>query len=56
MALSFSEIITYLFVTYIILYSISKIAGFYSISSDSYMPYFMFYLFIMLSIIIVKKE
>jgi hypothetical protein len=56
MTLSFSEIITYSFVIYIILYSISKIAGFYSISSDSYMPYFMFYLFIMLSIIIVKKE
>jgi len=56
MALSLSEIVTYSFVTYIIFYSVSKVAGFYSISSDSYLPYFMFYLFIMLSIIIVKKE
>ena len=56
MALSLSEIVTYSFVTYIIFYSISKVAGFYSVSSDSYMPYFTFYLFIILSIIIVKKE
>jgi|LakMenEpi03Aug12_release.lakeMendotaPanAssembly.Ray.scaffolds.fasta_scaffold4008886_2 hypothetical protein len=55
MALSLSEIVTYSFVTYILFYSIGKVAGFYSVSSDSYMPYFMFYIFIMLSIIIVKK-
>ena len=55
MGLSLSEIVTYSFVTYIIFYSISKVASFYSVSTDSYMPYFMFYLFIMLSIVIVKK-
>jgi hypothetical protein len=56
MALSLSEIVTYSFVIYIIFYSVSKVAGFYSVSSDSYLPYFMFYLFIILSIIIVKKD
>jgi hypothetical protein len=56
MGLSLSEIVTYTFVIYIMFYAIGKVAGFYSVSSESYMPYFMFYLFIMLSIIIVKKD
>jgi hypothetical protein len=56
MGLSLSDIVTYSFVTYILFYSVSKVAGFYSVSSDTYMPYFMFYIFIILSINIVSKD
>jgi len=56
MSMSFSEILTYSFVIGIIFYAISTIAGFYSVSSDSYLPYLIFYVFIMLSISIVKKD
>ena len=54
--MSFSEILTYSFVIGVIFYAISSIAGFYSVSSDTYLPYFIFYLFIILSISIVKKD
>ena len=55
MGLSLSEIVTYTFIIYIMFYAVGKVAGFYSVSSDTYTPYFMFYVFIMLSIIIVQK-
>ena len=56
MAFSFSEIITYSFVFVIILYSLSTIAGFYSVSSDSYLPYYTFYIFLALSIAILSNN
>ena len=56
MGLSFSEIVTYTFVIYIMFYAIGKVASFYSVSSDSYIPYFMFYLFIIFCINIVQKD
>jgi hypothetical protein len=54
MVLGITEIFTYVFVIYIIFYCLNTITKFYGISSDAYLQYFWFYIFLALCVLIKK--
>ena len=56
MVLGITEILTYVFVIYIIFYCLNTITKFYDISSDSYLQYFWFYIFLTLCVLIKQNN
>jgi hypothetical protein len=56
MVLGITEILTYVFVIYIIFYCLNTITKFYGISSDVYLQYFWFYIFLTLCVLIKQNN
>jgi len=50
------DIIALIFVAVIVYYSVTQIMNFYGVSSEAYMDYMYFYIFIVLCILILPRK